>query len=389
MTLDVELCLDVETSTKNTGNVYDSDNKLCSLVIKVTSKNSSDLLTFTSPWDVGRILDVLNSASLIIGFNCKFDLSWLRREFGFVPRTLCRIWDCQYAEYLFSAQTWKYPDLKTSCQNCGLDAKDDNVKINYWDKGIDTTEIPIDELLSYNVQDVEITHQLYRKQVEVFKEQQSSKYKLFRLHMLDLPVLLEMEWNGLKYNRDKSIAKSFELQDQIQGIEETLNSIAGIEIKWSSGDERSAFLYGGDITRKYNVPIGVFKSGARVGQVRYRSMENVIQLERRVEPIKGSEYAKGAVWSTDEPTLRSLKTTKQTKKVIDLILERAKLEKLRGTYLIGLPNIMDKMNWGDYLHPQYNQCVAVTGRISSSKPNGQNIPPIGKQLIESRYNASM
>ena len=381
----VAICLDVETTTRNKGNVYDPRNKLCSLVIKVISETSCDTYSFSAPWDVGRINELLNLSTLIIGFNLKFDLAWLRHEFGFLLVLPNRCYDCQYAEFLFSNQTWKYPDLETSCKQRGLGEKFDFIKENYWNKGIDTDQIPIEELLTYNVQDVEITYQLYLEQMKLFQGEQASKYRLFRLHMLDLPVLLDMEWNGLLYNKEKSLAKSHELQKQIDKLESELNELAGMQINWGSGDERSAFLYGGTVTREHRVPVGVYKTGAKTGQTRFRIVKDTTQFERRIEPLKGTEYAKGGVWSTDEPTLRSLKTNKLNQKILNWILERAKLEKLRGTYLEGLPKKMEDMGWGDYLHPSYNQCVAVTGRIASSNPNGQNLAPLAKQLIESRF----
>ena len=130
----------------------------------------------------------------------------------------------------------------------------------------------------------------------------------------------------------------------------------------------------------------ILKTGARAGQVKYKTIESLTEFPRLVTPL--TEYKFGEKIensSVAEDVLRSLKPSKLAKKLIELILERAKLEKQNGTYLKGLPNKMQVMNWGDYLHPSYNQCVAVTGRVASSNPNGQNIPPIGKRLCESRF----
>jgi len=376
--------LDVETTTKNKGNVYDEDNKLCSIVIKVISENSENLYSFSSPWDVGLINDLLLKSDQLIGFNIKFDLAWLRREFGFIPRHSTYIYDCQYAEFLFSRQTWKYPDLETSCSKYGLGHKIDVIKEKYWNNGIDTDQIPLEELLEYNKQDVEITYQLYKAQLERFKEN-PQQYKLFKVHMLDLPCLLEMEWNGLLYNKKKSLELSNSLDKEIKDLETKLNLLINFELDWNSNDEKSAILYGGTVERVYKIPIGHYKSGQKTGLTRYKNETQVYTFNRQIEPLKGTEYKKGNVWSVDEPTLRSLKPNKQIKNIINLILERAKLEKLNGTYLKGLPKKLETKNWGNILHPTYNQCVAVTGRVASSDPNGQNLAPLCKQLIESRF----
>ena len=44
------------------------------------------------------------------------------------------------------------------------------------------------------------------------------------------------------------------------------------------------------------------------------------------------------------------------------------------------------MNWKkDMIYGNLNQCVAVTGRLSSTKPNLQNVDPATKKYIETRY----
>jgi DNA polymerase-1 len=58
--------------------------------------------------------------------------------------------------------------------------------------------------------------------------------------------------------------------------------------------------------------------------------------------------------------------------VIDLILEQRELSKLKSTYVDALPQMV-KPNTGR-VHTSYNQTGTVTGRISSSDPNLQNIP---------------
>lgn len=377
------IVLDFEGGTKNKCNPYDPETYVCLLVIKVISNDSVKLFSFKKPWDVGRINEILLSAKCIVGFNLKFDMSWLRREFGFIPDIRTRIYDCQYAEFLFSNQTWRFPNLRDSCIKRGLDPKLDFIKENYWDKGIDTCDIPEDELEEYCINDVEITYQLYSHQLELFKNQYQHMYALFRVHMLDLPVLLEMEWNGLLYNKQRSLELADEYTEKINNLETQLNNLVDFEIHWNSPNEKSIVLYGGRIGRTIKVPIGHFKSGARIGEVKFKNVESFHDFPRLVEPLKGRDGEEES--SVAEDVLRSLKPTKYARKIIDLILERAKLEKMNGTYLKGLPKKLDEMGWGIVLHPSYNQCVAVTGRVASSNPNGQNIPPVGKQLCESRF----
>ena len=64
----------------------------------------------------------------------------------------------------------------------------------------------------------------------------------------------------------------------------------------------------------------------------------------------------------------------------------AKYEKRMSTYYFGLTKLTDQMNWKKgKIHGQLNQCVAKTGRLSSSKPNLQNFDGEIKTLFTSQY----
>ena len=54
------------------------------------------------------------------------------------------------------------------------------------------------------------------------------------------------------------------------------------------------------------------------------------------------------------------------------ILEWRALQKLKGTYIDALPNLVHPQT--GRVHTSFNQAVAATGRLSSSDPNLQNIP---------------
>jgi DNA polymerase-1 len=92
------------------------------------------------------------------------------------------------------------------------------------------------------------------------------------------------------------------------------------------------------------------------------------------------------IYQTGEDVLKQLrKPTKQHKRIIELLLKRAELAKLMDTYYGKIPAMLETMEWGDYLHGQYNQCVAATGRLSSSAPNMQNFSGDVDALLVSRY----
>ena len=74
-------------------------------------------------------------------------------------------------------------------------------------------------------------------------------------------------------------------------------------------------------------------------------------------------------YSTSVEVLEKLKGSHE---VIDLIMEYRHLVKLKGTYADGLLTVINKTT--GKIHSNFNQTVTVTGRISSTEPNLQNIP---------------
>ena len=154
---------------------------------------------------------------------------------------------------------------------------------------------------------------------------------------------------------------------------------------WNSGDHLSAFLYGGTVIETTKQPVGIYKTGEKKGQVKFQNVDIEHKLPRLVEPLKNSELKKPGFYATDEGTLKKLKGP-FAKKYVSLILRLARLDKLIGTYYEGLPKLNKTMDWDEgMLYPQYNQCVTQTGRLSSSRPNGQNLAGDIADIIESVY----
>lgn len=75
--------------------------------------------------------------------------------------------------------------------------------------------------------------------------------------------------------------------------------------------------------------------------------------------------------STDADTLEVL-AEETGHPVLRLLLEHRELQKLRGTYVDALPREVSQRS--GRVHTSYHQTGAVTGRLSSSEPNLQNIP---------------
>lgn len=365
------LCLDVETTTIDKGSPYVLDNKLC----------------YVGTYD-GNTIDIQQKEfkqtyenKLIIGFNLKFDLSWLKRYD--IDYSSCSIWDCQLAHFLLTSQQTPYPSLNLVANYYGIGKKLDIIAEEYWDKGIDTPDIPENIMREYLSQDLLLTYKIYLRQIEDFKKY-PKLYKLFLLQCEDLLVLQEMEFNGLLIDVVKSKQLSEETTKTIETLDEQLQAYApGVPINFNSGDHLSCLLYGGTIEHKSSIPNGVFKTGARAGQTRYKSITYAFPLAGLFKPPKGSNLAKKGYFKTDEETLKSLTGNKEKKKLLTLLEKRAKLDKLNGTYYLGWPTHV--ATYDNRVHGQFNQCVARTGRLSSSKPNQQNIAGEFKELLITRY----
>lgn len=90
-----------------------------------------------------------------------------------------------------------------------------------------------------------------------------------------------------------------------------------------------------------------------------------LQLDPKTKPKSGVRY----VYPTDEDTLSSLS---HKHPIINEILEYRGVKKLLSTYIEPLPTYISPVT--GKIHTTFNQALTATGRLSSSKPNLQNIP---------------
>lgn len=321
--------------------------------------------------------------SLLVTFNGKFELHW-NKNLGIMPPKA--IWCCQLAHFYLTHQLHRFPSLDGVLEHYGLEPKLDVVKLEYWDKGRLTSEVPEEILMPYMKQDVMQTYKVYLKQVEEFKLY-PQMYKLFRLACQDMFVLQEMEWNGLKLNVNLCNSRITETDEKIVKLDKELDQIyPAIKINWDSPQQLSAFLYGGEIENEERFIDGVYGPKAqKAGQPKWKINKVQHALPRMVEPLKGSALAKEGIFSTDEPTLKQIKGNKVVKRWLGILLARAKYSTILGQYK-GLPKILEKRNWqGNILHGQLNQVVAQTGRLSASEPNQQNFNGELQDVIISRF----
>lgn len=391
--IDEILFLDVETTTFNKGHPFDPRNKLVSYVTCIN--NNTVFKHYSDPDFMGWIKDQLNSASIISGFNVKFDVHWLRRLGLFLPAKV-KVWDLQLGEFILSGQQNRFASLEDTYKSYGMDGKKSHEIEDYWNAGINTDEIPVPILEKRGIGDVQPLPELFSAQYAMLTPQQR---KLVWLEGEDLKALADAEYNGIKFDMDKAQEKLQRLSHEIKLIHDRLDKClpSGIPIgcfNWDSGDHLSAFLYGGTIEFKYVSEVLTYKTGQRAGESYNRWAVRSVDFPRRFKPLEGTEVAKTKddpmattrFYQTDGPTLLQLKSRdKDNKEILQLLHERADKTKV-AEMVQGIINKMVEKNWEDnMIHPQYNQNVVITGRLSSSQPNMQNQPPEVDKLFISRY----
>jgi DNA polymerase-1 len=119
-----------------------------------------------------------------------------------------------------------------------------------------------------------------------------------------------------------------------------------------------------------------------------RSTQQLSQIlfEELKFPTRGLKKTASGHFSTAVDVLDGLallgeELSTEQRRAIDLILEHRQLEKLRGTYVDALPAMVNPET--GRVHTSFSQTGSVTGRLSSSNPNLQNIPirtEIGREI---------
>ena len=327
----------------------------------------------------------LSDAPLLVGFNLKFDLHWNRR-YGLLDNFKGAAWDTQLAEFILSNQTNPFPSLEDTVAKYGLGEKFIDIETEYWNKGIDTDQIPYDIVKTRGESDIIITSRLFELQMDELRKNPSKK-KLIWVACQDLLTLQEMEWNGLKYNLQLSVEEGDKIRKEQTLIRSRLTDLVPYpQINWGSGDHLSAVLYGGILAYDDKEDfVFVYKDGRT--KLKTRNTRFEIELPRRVEPLPKSELAKEGYFSTSEPTLLKLRPSdKETKEIIRLVQQFNKLDKRVGTYYHGLPKLYEEFEWtNSTLHGNLNTCATATGRLSSTKPNQQNMDHEIRRCIVSRF----
>lgn len=388
------LALDTETPKFDKkepwkGNVHgDSRPPVCWSWANDEYNPNSNAVRWGLPYSLAEdVQAMIDEADLVVFFNGKHDVGYLRRE-G-VDFSKVKVYDVQLGEFVLGRQLNKFPSLADTCLKYQLPTKLDVVKTEYWDKGIDTDAIPWDTLSEYAAHDAAITLACYHEQQKHLTDAQKV---LVSLMSQDMMILQEMEATGITFDEELCKEKSTEIEQEIESITKELQLVyPNIPINFGSGDNLSAFLYGGLVIEESKEHVGFFKTGQKAGQPKYKNVLIKHQLPPLFKPVPNTLVKKSLenpdgpqYYETNEGVLNKLKG--KNKPILDKLLRLAKLDKLNGTYYKGLPQLCADMHWPKgKLHGRFNQVSASTGRLSSVQPNQQNFASELQNIFISTY----
>ena len=264
----------------------------------------------------------------VIGQNIKYDINVLSK---YKITFKCKIEDTMLLSYIYNS-SGKH-DLDSLAKKY-LDYE----KIKYDDvvgsgsKQKIFSEIDISEAKIYACEDADITLRLYNYFIEKLSKlkDQFALYNNVELPLLN--VISQIEQNGVMIDHKSLQKQSIDLGERIASIEEDVYKLADQEFNIGSPKQLQDIFY------------------------------NQLKLPIIKKTPKGQP-------STNEDVMQELSLLHDLPK---LILQYRNLSKLKNTYTDKLgTQINDKTH---RLHTSYNQTVTITGRLSSSNPNLQNIP---------------
>lgn len=203
-------------------------------------------------------------------------------------------------------------------------------------------QVPVAQVAPYACADVDITHRLVTLLEAELKEKHL--WPLFtQVEMPLMPVLAAMEMAGVRLDVALLKRMSDELAGRLSELEARIQEMVGYSFNVNSTQQLSDALF---------KTLGL--------------------------PTQGLRRTQSGHFSTAAGVLERLRGKHP---VIDLILEQRELAKLKSTYVDALPALVNPRT--GRLHTSYNQTGTVTGRLSSSAPNLQNIPirtVLGRQV---------
>ena len=368
--------IDLETTIRNEigrnkGSAHWSNNQVCYYGLKYLNQDPEIFDKDPVP--------IPSTNNIIVGQNIKFDLLYMLRNEQFREHFKDYvIWDTQLAEYLLSGQVDKMMSLDKLAARYGGTLKDSRMK-EYWNNGIDTPDIPREEIIPYLEQDLLNTELVFLEQVNL--AQALDMMPLITSQMKALKATTIMEFNGMNFDSARAETFSEVCRYQMETLEGNFKSLVGamnVELNISSNRHVSAVIFGGSLPYAIQETVldddgepVLYKSGLKKGQVKTKKATKEEHFTRKVDPMKHIISANNNGYDVSVTVLDHLrKTEPNVKDICELVLRHRELAKQVSTYYDGFR----ALQYPDgYIHGELKHCNTHTGRLSSSAPNLQNL----------------
>ena len=321
-----ELCVDTETSSLNI-----QEAELAGIALSFKENEGYYIPTLENTETILNKIKLFleNPEVKIIGHNLKYDIQILRK-FGI--NISKNVFDTMLAHYLINPESSHKLDVLSENY---LNHKCIPIEELIGKPGVNQkkmTDLEPQEVYYYACEDADISFTLKN-----ILEKEIKKLKLSNLfYDVELPlmhVLSDIENNGVKIDVPFLSEMAKKLSSYITETENKIFGIAGESFNIASPKQLGVILF------------------------------DKLKIEENPKKTKSGQY------STGEEIL--LKLSKKNK-IVDLILEFREYKKLLSTYISALPEMVSPSD--GLIHTDYAQAVTATGRLSSNKPNLQNIP---------------
>ena len=271
-----------------------------------------------------------NEAIEKIGQNMKYDIKVLA-NYGIMVKG--KLFDTMIAHYLIN------PDMRHN-----MDVLSETY-LKYSPKSIETLigkkgknqlsmrQVELEAIKEYAAEDADITLQL-KEHFQPILERVGTKKLFDEIEIQLIPVLADMEMEGINLDEDFLKKMSVEMAKESSALEQKIYETAGEKFNLASPKQLGEILF----------------DKLKIGGTKQKK-------------TKTGQYATG------EEVLSYLAKDNE---IVRDILEWRQMVKLQSTYIDALPNQVDKKT--GRVHTDYMQTVAATGRLSSNNPNLQNIP---------------
>ncbi len=205
-------------------------------------------------------------------------------------------------------------------------------------KQVTFDKVAIPQATEYAAEDADVTLRLWKiLKPRLAAEKRTTVYETLERPLV--PVLADMEFNGIKVDRQVLARLSGNFAQRLEGIETEIHDLAGESFNIGSPKQMGEILFG-----KLGLPGGKkTKTGA------YSTGANVL------DDLAGNE-----------------ELPEDARKLVLTILEWRQLSKLKSTYTDALPEFINPQT--GRIHTSYAMAATSTGRLASTDPNLQNIP---------------